>query len=166
RRAARAARTRPATADRRRRGRRTLRDTVGPSLISQESSRAEAAPARSSSLLHRTGERRSSSTLLTTMLTRRHFLTLTGAAGALSVTRLSAPRGRASESTGPPPPSIAALTSMRNRAKPITTDERRGGSERAKQLMADAKLDPIILTAGTPRPYLPGTRSGTGEPLF
>src|SRR5205807_493506 len=166
RRAARAARTRRATVDRRRRGRRTLRDTVGPSLISQESSRAEAAPARSSSLLRRTREWRSSSTLLTTMLTRRHFLTLTGAAGALSVTRLSAQRGRGSESTGPLPPSIAALTSMRNRAKPITTDERRGRIERAKKLMAEAKLDAIILTGGTSLTYFTGIRWGNSERLF
>ena len=100
------------------------------------------------------------------MLTRRHFLTLTGAAGALSVTRLSAQRGRGSESTGPPPPSIAALTSMRNRAKPITTDERRGRVERAKKLMAEAKLDAIILTGGTSLTYFTGIRWGNSERLF
>src|SRR5438270_6818841 len=100
------------------------------------------------------------------MLTRRHFLTLTGAAGALSVTRLSAQRGRGSESTGPPPPSIAALTSMRNRAKPITTDERRGRIERAKKLMAEAKLDAIILTGGTSLTYFTGIRWGNSERLF
>lgn len=100
------------------------------------------------------------------MLTRRHFLTLTGAAGALSVTRLSAQRGRGSESTGPLPPSIAALTSMRNRAKPITTDERRGRIERAKKLMAEAKLDAIILTGGTSLTYFTGIRWGNSERLF
>jgi hypothetical protein len=62
------------------------------------------------------------------MLSRRGFLWLTGAAAGLSVTRVSAQRGRGADTaTGPLPPTIAALTSMRGRAKPITADERRGG---------------------------------------
>ena len=100
------------------------------------------------------------------MLTRRHFLTLTGAAGALSVTRLSAQRGRGSESTGPLPPSIAALTSMRNRAKPITTDERRGRIERAKRIMTAQKIDAIVLAGGTSLLYFTGIRWGNSERLF
>ena len=65
------------------------------------------------------------------MLTRRSFLWLSGAAAGISVTRVSAQRGRQAEISGPLPPSVAALTSMRDRAKPITSDERRGRIERA-----------------------------------
>ena len=60
------------------------------------------------------------------MLSRRSFLWLTGAAAGLSGSDLAAQRGRGGDTaTGPVPPSIAALTSMRDRATPITTDERR-----------------------------------------
>src|SRR4029077_6968353 len=57
------------------------------------------------------------------MLTRRNFLWTTGAAAGLSVTRLSPRRARGGEApAGPLPASIAALTSMRSRAKPITAE--------------------------------------------
>jgi hypothetical protein len=69
------------------------------------------------------------------MLNRRSFLWLTGAAAALPSVRLSAQRGGAAPPPGPLPPSIAALTSMRDRAKPITADERRGRIDRARRLM-------------------------------
>ena len=67
------------------------------------------------------------------MLSRRSFLWLTSAAAGLSVSPLSAQRGRGgSDATGPVPASIAALTSMRDRAKPITADERRARIEKAQ----------------------------------
>jgi Xaa-Pro dipeptidase len=100
------------------------------------------------------------------MLSRRSFLTLTGAAAGLSVTRLSAQRGRGAEPAGPLPPSIAALTSMRDRARPITTDERRARIERARKLMADQKLDAIVLAGGTSLVYFTGMRWGGSERLF
>ena len=53
------------------------------------------------------------------------------------------------EPAGPLPPSIAALTSMRDQAKPITADERRGRIEKAQRLMAEQKIDAIILAGGT-----------------
>src|SRR5437870_219109 len=98
------------------------------------------------------------------MLSRRSFLSLTGAAAGLSVTRLSAQRGRGgADPSGPLPPSIAALTSMRDRAKPITSDERRARIERARKLMADQKLDAIILAGGTSLVYFTGMRWGNSE---
>src|SRR6185295_11019248 len=56
------------------------------------------------------------------MLTRRSFLWTTGAAAGLSVTRLSAQRARGGgdQPSKPLPPSIAALSSLRSRATPIT----------------------------------------------
>ena len=100
------------------------------------------------------------------MLSRRQFFGLSGVAAILNIARISAQRGRASEPSGPLPPSIAALTSMRDRAKPITTEERRVRIERAKKLMGDAKLDAIILTGGTSLTYFTGIRWGGSERLF
>jgi Xaa-Pro dipeptidase len=100
------------------------------------------------------------------MLTRRSFLWTTGAVAGLPVTRLSAQRARGGETpAGPLPPSIASLTSMRGRAKPITADERRGRIERAKKIMGEAKIDAIILAGGTSLNYFTGIRWGNSERL-
>ena len=101
------------------------------------------------------------------MFSRRTFLSLTGAAAGLSVTRLSAQRGRgAGEASGPLPPSITALASMRDRAKPITADERRARIEKATRLMGEQKIDAIILAGGTSLNYFTGIRWGNSERLF
>lgn len=100
------------------------------------------------------------------MFSRRSFLSLTGAAAGLSVTRVSAQRGRAAAPAGPPPPSIAALTSMRDRATPITNDERRARIEKARRLMTEHKLDAIMLTGGTSLVYFTGLRWGNSERLL
>jgi Xaa-Pro dipeptidase len=101
------------------------------------------------------------------MLTsRRSFLWTTGAAAGLSVTRLAAQRARGGEvPAGPLPPSIAALSSMRNRAKPITADERRARIERARTIMGEQKIDAIILAGGTSLNYFTGIRWGNSERL-
>ena len=99
------------------------------------------------------------------MLNRRAFLWVTGAAASVPFLRLSAQRGGAPAPAGPLPPSIAALTSMRNRAKPITADERRGRLEKARRLMAEQKIDAIILTGGTSLNYFTGVRWGNSERL-
>jgi Xaa-Pro dipeptidase len=91
---------------------------------------------------------------------------LTGAAAGLSVTRLSAQRGRPAADIGPVPASIAALTSMRDRAKPITNDERRARIEKARRLMAENNLDAILLTGGTSLVYFTGLRWGNSERLL
>jgi len=81
--------------------------------------------------------------------------------------RLSAQRSRgAAEASGPLPASIAALTSMRDRAKPITADERRARIENAKRLRAAQKIDAIILAGGTSLNYFTGIRWGNSERLF
>jgi len=101
------------------------------------------------------------------MLTsRRSFLWTAGAAAGLSVTRLAAQRARGGDMpAGPLPPSIAALSSMRNRAKPITADERRARIERARKLMGEQKIDAIILAGGTSLNYFTGIRWGNSERL-
>jgi len=103
------------------------------------------------------------------MLNRRSFLLTAGAAAAiptLDTIDLSAQRGGASTPAGPLPPSIAALTSMKDRAKPISAEERRGRIERARRLMTEQKIDAIILTGGTSLNYFTGIRWGNSERLF
>jgi Xaa-Pro dipeptidase len=101
------------------------------------------------------------------MLSRRSFLSLTGAAAGLAVTPVSAQRGRGADvPAGPLPASITALTSMRAAAKPITVDERRARIERAKKIMAEQNIDAIILAGGTSLLYFTGMRWGNSERLF
>src|SRR5437868_6152700 len=100
------------------------------------------------------------------MLTRRNFLWLTGATAALPAASLSAQRGRGAETPAANvPPSIAALTSMRALAKPITADERRARLEKARRLMTERKIDAIILAGGTSLSYFTGIRWGNSERL-
>src|SRR5579872_6588189 len=100
------------------------------------------------------------------MVSRRSFLSLTGAAAALSVTDLSAQRRGGGEAAGGPlAPSIAALTSMKNLATPITVEERRARIEKARRLMTEQKIDAIILAGGTSLVYFTGIRWGNSERL-
>jgi Xaa-Pro aminopeptidase len=105
----------------------------------------------------------------TFMISRRSFLAVTGATVGASVTRMSAQRGRGGAAlaglSGPLPPSIEALTSMRARAKPITAAERVGRLEKARKLMAEQKIDAIILAGGTSLTYFTGIRWGNSERL-
>jgi Xaa-Pro dipeptidase len=98
------------------------------------------------------------------MLSRRAFLWLTGAAASIPFVRVSAQGGTAAPS-GPLPASIAALSSMRDRAKPITAEERQARLEKARRLMAEQKIDAIILAGGTSLAYFSGIRWGNSERL-
>jgi Xaa-Pro dipeptidase len=101
------------------------------------------------------------------MISRRSFMWLTSAAAAVPAVRLTAQRGGgAASAAGPLPPSIAALASQRDRAKPITADERRQRLEKARRLMGEQKIDAIILTGGTSLNYFTGIRWGNSERLF
>ncbi|MGE0464411.1 MAG: M24 family metallopeptidase [Vicinamibacterales bacterium] len=64
------------------------------------------------------------------------------------------------------PPSIAALTSMQGQAVPISADERRGRVEKARRLMAEHRIDALMLTGGTSLVYFSGIRWGLSERLF
>ncbi len=64
------------------------------------------------------------------------------------------------------PPSIATLTSMRDRARPITHDERKARVERARRLMTEQKIDAVMLTGGTSMVYFSNMRWGLSERLF
>jgi Xaa-Pro dipeptidase len=106
------------------------------------------------------------------MFNRRSFLGL-GAAGAATVV-LRGPTHLAAQDENPPPPasgralppSITALTSMKEQVKPITVDERRARIARAQQLMAQNKLDAILMAGGTSLNYFTAVRWGNSERLF
>jgi Xaa-Pro dipeptidase len=55
---------------------------------------------------------------------------------------------------------------MKDRAKAITTEERRARIEKAKRLMGEQKIDAIILAGGTSLNYFTGIRWGNSERLF
>jgi Xaa-Pro dipeptidase len=97
------------------------------------------------------------------MFTRRSFFW--SSAAALVASR--APRVFARQAQAPAalPPSLAALTSMRAQAKPITSDQRRARIERARRLMAEHKIGALMLTQGTSLVYFTNIRWGGGERL-
>src|SRR6185436_18605470 len=57
-------------------------------------------------------------------------------------------------------------TSMRNQARPITSEERRLRVEKARRLMAAEKMDALVLSGGTSLVYFTNIRWGGGERLF
>ena len=96
------------------------------------------------------------------MISRRAFLGSTAAlAGAPRLALQGGPQSRE-----PLPSSILALTSMRDRARPITADERRGRIERTRRLMAEHRLDALVLSSGTSLVYFTNMRWSGLERLF
>lgn len=95
------------------------------------------------------------------MVTRRSFLWGAGAAAAL----WQAPRLGAQPQEDLPP-ALRALPSMRSQARPITADERRGRVEKARRLMAEEKIDALMLCSGTSLVYFTNIRWSGGERLF
>src|SRR5262245_5269172 len=101
------------------------------------------------------------------MINRRSFLSSAAAlfAGAPTLGLQRGPAGSQPSATALPP-SIAALTSLRSQATPITSDERRGRIEKARRLMTSEKIDALILSGGTSLVYFTNIRWGGGERLF
>ena len=107
------------------------------------------------------------------MLNRRSFVTLGSLAAGASLASSCAPDTPQAAAAQPEPaaartepPSIAALASMRDQATPITADERRGRIDKARRLMAEHKIDALLLTGGTALVYFSGIRWGLSERLF
>ena len=97
------------------------------------------------------------------MNSRRRFLW--SAAAALAASRVPRVFAREAQAAGALPPSLAALTSMRGLAKPITNEERRVRIEKARRLMAQHRIDALMLTQGTSLLYYTNIRWGGGERL-
>src|SRR5437016_13588402 len=99
---------------------------------------------------------------------RRNFLQNAGAittvALAQPVSTLAAQSDDQPKGTLPEP--IAKLKSRRLEATPITTAEREQRQERARQLMAENKLDAIMLTGGTSLIYFTNIHWFMSERLF
>jgi Xaa-Pro dipeptidase len=97
-------------------------------------------------------------------LSRRTLLSLPIVAGLGRATRAEGSIVEQPQTDVPPP--IAALSSMADRAKPITSDERRGRIEKARALMAKEKIDALMLCSGTSLVYFTGMRWSGAERLF
>jgi Xaa-Pro dipeptidase len=93
------------------------------------------------------------------MFTRRQFVS--SSAAALVAGRVSAAQAQSAAL----PPSLAALTSMKAQASPITSDERRARVEKARRLMAQHRIDALMLTQGTSLVYFTNIHWGGGERL-
>src|SRR6266853_243171 len=100
------------------------------------------------------------------MFSRRRFLQLGTVAAGAGFAAESLPQLNAQEKCPALPPSIAGLKSMKDQATPITLEERTARQEKARQLMADSKLDGMILTEGTSLNYFTGIRWWGGERMF
>jgi Xaa-Pro aminopeptidase len=104
------------------------------------------------------------------MYSRRSFLrqatigaTVPLLAGEALAQRSAEAPSSASVST---PPSIARLPSMKDRAKPITVEERRERLEKARRLMAENQMGALMLAGGTSLDYFAGIRWWLSERLF
>ena len=98
------------------------------------------------------------------MFSRRGFLkssSLVVTAGAILPAVAQAAENEKSLS-----PAIAALTTRRAEAKPITVEERATRQEKARQLMHENNLSAILLSQGTSLAYFTGIRWQGGERLF
>ena len=95
------------------------------------------------------------------MITRRRFLQQSGLAAVPLAAQTPAEPTRT-----PMPAAIAALESLSRRAVPITTDERHRRLDRARALMAAARVDAVVLGGGTSLTYFTGAAWGNSERLM
>lgn len=96
------------------------------------------------------------------MASRRQFLQGGLVVGA---TLAATPALRAEEQKSLPP-SIASLKSMKSLATPISPEERRQRIERARQLMAENKLEAIVIAPGTSLVYFSNIQWWPSERFF
>jgi Xaa-Pro dipeptidase len=95
---------------------------------------------------------------------RRDVLQLSTAA---SLGALVSPRPLAAQDTAAAlPAAIAALQPMTQGVQPISVDERRGRVRRAQELMAQEKLDALVVASGTTLEYFSGVRWSGAERLL
>jgi Xaa-Pro dipeptidase len=96
---------------------------------------------------------------------RRHFLETAGIATAVTLARPGNVFAQA-ESTSKLPEPIARLKSRRDEAKPITIAEREQRIERARQLMAENKVDAVMVMGGTSLVYFSNIHWWMSERTF
>jgi Xaa-Pro dipeptidase len=103
------------------------------------------------------------------MVSRRNFIGVSAMAVAGTACHASTVHTNAEPAAsgdGATPAAIAALTSAKSQAQPITVDERRARIERARALMHDNNLNAIMLTGGTSLDYFTGLQWGLSERLL
>jgi Xaa-Pro dipeptidase len=102
------------------------------------------------------------------MVSRRKFIGVSAVAVAGTACHASTARTEPEPTDGSAaqPPAIAALTSVKNQAQPITVDERRARIEHARALMHDSDLSAMMLTGGTSLDYFTGIQWGLSERLL
>ena len=100
------------------------------------------------------------------MLSRRSFFRISGAVAAASAAGPFVAASETGEASSLPAP-IAALPSFVGKVAPISNDERRARIERAKELMAQNKIDAIVLANdSTSSVYFANIRLNGGERLW
>jgi Xaa-Pro dipeptidase len=101
------------------------------------------------------------------MVSRRRFLaTSTAAVAGVATSSCAAAAVDDAPADGAMPPAIAAMTSMKAQATPITADERRARIEKARGLMRANGIDALMLTGGTSMVYFTGMSWGLSERLL
>jgi Xaa-Pro dipeptidase len=97
---------------------------------------------------------------------RRGFLKTAGIAAVAAVVQPGVALAEQAEASPKLPEPIEKLKSRKAEAKPITVDERRQRLERARQLMAENKLDAIMVMGGTSLVYFAGIHWFISERTF
>ncbi|HEX3660947.1 MAG TPA: Xaa-Pro peptidase family protein [Acidobacteriaceae bacterium] len=101
------------------------------------------------------------------MFSRRSFLRVSAASAAAAASLPSFGQSADEDSSAKLPAPIAALPSFVGRVKPISNEERLGRIERAKQLMAEHKMDAILLANNaTSSQYFANIGLNGGERLW
>jgi Xaa-Pro dipeptidase len=100
------------------------------------------------------------------MVSRRRFLQVGAVATGATLASQAVAQKNSDTSCGALPSSIAALKSMKDKAQPITNQERGARLDKARQLMPSNELDAILLMEGTSLNYFTGIRWWGGERLF
>ncbi len=100
-----------------------------------------------------------------TGISRRGFVAAAASAVVINASPLRAQAPSAAAHT--PPPAIAALPDLSGQARPFTSGERQARIERARRLMAAAKIDAIVLANSTSSSvYFADLRLYGGERLW
>ena len=97
---------------------------------------------------------------------RRSFLQNAGLATTVALAQPSMAFAADGEGKAKQPEAIAKLKSRKAEAQPITTAEREQRMERARQLMAENKIDAIMVTGGTSLVYFTNIHWWMSERLF
>jgi Xaa-Pro dipeptidase len=103
------------------------------------------------------------------MASRRQFLGVSVAVAGTAIVGVRAAKAQHAaipQAGGDLPSALKALKSMKDQAKPITTEERKGRLEKARVLMKANGMSAIMLTGGTSMEYFTGIRWGLSERLL